>query len=125
MTKGQRFAKDMRKNLGIGTRTRRHRKGADLHAEIRECIRNATYNTGWYSEQRTELFRAAFGAEMSYEKHIAGYRVDPSVQRYVSELSPYQFCALLGRMVDAGISNVGEGEIFFQELRAELYAQAA
>ncbi|MGW1949994.1 hypothetical protein ACWCRC_37525 [Streptomyces sp. NPDC001940] len=125
MTKGQRFAKDMQKNLGIGARTRRHRKGADLHAEIRECIRNATYNTGWYSEERTELFRAAFGAEMSYEKHIAGYRVDGKVVAHINALSPYQFCALLGRMVDAEISNVGEGEIFFQQLRAELYAQAA
>jgi hypothetical protein len=124
-TKGQQFAKDMRKNLGIGSRTRRTRNGIDLHADILECIRTATYNNGWYSEQRTDLFRAAFGAQMAYEKHIAGYRVDPSVQRYVSELSPYQFCNLLGRMVDAGISNVGEGELFFQQLRAELYAQAA
>lgn len=125
MTKGQQFAKDMRKNLGIGTRTRRHRKGLDLHAEILECIRNATYYPGFYSEQREAIFRSAFGAQLSYDKHIAGYRVDSKVIAYINSLSPHQFCNLIGRMVDAGIANVGEGETFFSQLRAELYAQAA
>lgn len=124
-TKGQQFAKDMRKNLGIGARTRRFRKGYDLHADVLECIRNATHNSDWYSQARTELFRAAFGAAMSYEKHIAGYRADSKVISHINSLSPYQFCALLGRMVDANITNVGEGERFFVELRAELYAQVA
>jgi hypothetical protein len=44
---------------------------------------------------------------------------------HINALSPYQFCNLLGRMVDAGITNVGEGEQFFAQLRTELYAQAA
>ncbi|MFC5802833.1 hypothetical protein [Streptomyces formicae] len=125
MTKGQQFAKSMRDNHGIGTRTRRFRKGADLHAEILESIRNATHYNGWYSEARQELFRAAFGAQVSYQKHIAGHRADSQVIAHINSLSPYQFCALLGRMVDAEISNVGEGEQFFSQLRAELYAQAA
>ncbi|MGW3427980.1 hypothetical protein ACWDHW_08485 [Streptomyces melanosporofaciens] len=123
MAKGQQFAKDMRKNLGIGTRTRRFRLGRDLHAEILECIQHATFDAGWYSEQRENLFREGFGAWQSYEKHIAGYRVDSKVITYINGLSPYQFCNLLGRMVDAGITNVGEGERFFNQLRAELYAQ--
>lgn len=125
MTKGQQFAKDMRKNLGIGTRTRRHRKGVDLHAEILECIRNATYYPGCYTERREAIFRTAFGALLSYDKHIAGYRVDGKVISHISNLSPYQFCNLLGRMIDAEITNVGEGEQFFSQLRTELYAQAA
>ena len=125
MTKGQQFAKDMRKNLGIATRTRRFRKGLDLHAEILECIQHAVFDAGWYLQQREELFRAAFGAWQSYNKHIAGYRADSNVITHINSLSPYQFCNLLGRMVDAGITNVGEGERFFQQLRAALYAQAA
>ncbi|MGW2384388.1 hypothetical protein [Streptomyces sp. NPDC001658] len=125
MTKGQQFAKVMRSNLGIGARTRRHRAGVDLHTEILDCIRNATYYPGYYTGERSELFQAAFGAQVSYEKHIAGYRVDGNVVAHINALSPYQFCALIGRMVDAEISNVGEGEKFFNQLRTELYAPAA
>jgi hypothetical protein len=122
MTKGEQFAAEMRYNLSIGTRTRRYRKGSDLHADILECIRNATSYPGFYSEKRTELFGAARAAESSYAKHIAGYRAHPTVTTHVNALSPWQFCALLGRMVDAGVSNVGEGEEFFSKLRAELTA---
>jgi hypothetical protein len=125
MTKGQQFAKDMRKNLGIGSRTRRFRNGIDLHADILECIQHAVFNAGWYSEARQELFRSAFGAWQSYDKHIAGYRADGNVVAHINALSPYQFCSLLGRMVDAEITNVAEGERFFAQVRTELYAQAA
>ncbi|MEU8968142.1 hypothetical protein AB0D11_02505 [Streptomyces monashensis] len=125
MTKGQQFAKTMRSNLGIGARTRRFRKGVDLHAEILECIRNATYYPGYYTGERAELFQAAFGAQVSYGKHIAGYRADATVIAHINSLSPWQFCALIGDMVDAGITNVGEGEAFFAEMGRRLYAQAA
>ncbi|MFJ4974232.1 hypothetical protein ACIP6X_02575 [Streptomyces coeruleorubidus] len=125
MTKGQQFAKTMRSNLGIGARTRRHRKGVDLHAEILECIRNATYYPGYYTGQRAELFQAAFNAQVSYTKHIAGYRADATVVAHVNALSPWQFCALLGDMVDAGIANAGEGERFFADMARRLFAQAA
>lgn len=125
MTKGQQFAKTMRSNLGIGARTRRFRKGVDLHAEILDCIRNATYYPGYYTGERAELFQAAFAAQVSYTKHIAGYRADATVVAHINALSPWQFCALIGEMVDAGISNVGDGERFFTQLRTELYTQAA
>lgn len=125
MTKGQQFAKVMRSNLGIGARTRRFRKGVDLHTEILDCIRNATYYPGYYTGERAELFQAAFGAQVSYTKHVAGYRADASVITYINSLSPYAFCVLLGDMIDAGISNVGEGEAFFSQLRSQVCAQAA
>jgi hypothetical protein len=125
MTKGQQFAKVMRSNLGIGARTRRFREGTDLHAEILECVRNATYYPGYYTGERANLFQAAFSAQVSYTKHIAGHRADATVVSHINALSPWNFCALLGDMVDAQITNVGEGEQFFSELRAELYASAA
>ncbi|WP_055693345.1 hypothetical protein [Streptomyces prasinopilosus] len=129
MTKGQRFAKDMRKNLGIGTRTRRWGsrafKGSDMHRMILDCIAEATHYNGLYSEARQELFRSAFPALCSYEKHILGGRADAVLVARLNALSPWQLCNLLGRMVDVGITNVGEGEQFFAQLRAELYAQAA
>lgn len=123
-TTGQQFAKTMRSNLGIGTRTRRHRLGTDLHAEILDCIRNATWYPGYYSGPRDTLFRSAYSALLSYDKHIAGYRVDGDLISHIKALSPYQFCALIGRMVDAGISNVGEGERFFNQMARDLHAAA-
>lgn len=125
MTKGQQFAKTMRSNLGIGARTRRFRKGVDLHAEIIECIRNATYYPGYYTGQRNDSFQAAFAAQVSYAKHIAGGRADVSLIAHINALAPWQFCALIGDMIDAEITNVGQGEVFFAEMAHRLYAQAA
>ncbi|MFC8583315.1 hypothetical protein ACFUGD_01880 [Streptomyces sp. NPDC057217] len=129
MTKGQQFAKDMRKNLGIGTRTRRWGsrifKGSDMHRMILDCIAEATHYDGMYSQARQDLFRSAFPALCAYEKHILGYRADARLVAHINGLSPWQLCNLLGEMVDASITNVGEGEQFFNRKRAELYAQAA
>jgi hypothetical protein len=129
MTKGQQFAKDMRKNLGIGTRTRRWGsrvfKGSDMHRMILDCIAEATHYNGMYGEARTDLFRAAFPALCSYEKHILGGRADAVLVAHCNGLTPWQLCNLLGEMVDAEITNVGEGERFFAAMARRLYTQAA
>jgi hypothetical protein len=122
MTKGQQFAKTMRITLDIGTRTRRYRKGVDLHAAILDAINETNLYPGCRSEQTEAILRTAYGAWMSYQKHIAGYRVDGALIAHVKALTPYRFCALLGDMVDADITNVGEGEQFFVQMRAELAA---
>ncbi|MFD8545687.1 hypothetical protein [Streptomyces sp. NPDC059649] len=124
-TKGQNFAREMRSFLRIGARTRRIRQGRDLQAQILECITNAAWSTGYYNADREQTFRAAFGAWMAYDKHIAGYRVDGILIAHIKAMTPYQFCALIGDMIDAGVTNAGEGEIFFSRLRSELYTQAA
>lgn len=116
MTEGQRFAKEMRRYFGIGTCTRRRRKGLDLHAEVVEAILNAVRYDGFYSPVQQEAWRVASGAAASYQKHILGHRVRPNVRLHVDGLTAYQFCALLGRMVDAGVTNVGQGEDFFQQM---------
>lgn len=129
LTAGQIFARDMRKNWGIGTRTRRfdRRKigGTDFHGSIIESVQNATYENGYYSEQRQSVFRTASAAMFSYNKHIAGHRANTNVITYINSLTPWQFCNLLGEMVDANITNVGEGERWFADLSRRLYAQAA
>ncbi|WP_319052677.1 hypothetical protein [Streptomyces europaeiscabiei] len=129
MTKGQRFAKDMRKNLGIGTRTRRWGsrvfKGSDMHRMVLDCIAEATHYNGMYSEGRQELFRAAFPALCSYEKHILGGRADAVLIAHLNGLSPWRLCNLLGEMVDAEITNVGQGERFFAAMARSRYAHAA
>lgn len=129
MTKGQEFAKSMRKNLGIGTRTRRWGsrifKGSDMHRMILDCIAEATHYNGMYSQNRQDLFRAAFPALSSYEKHILNGRADAVLIAQMNSLTPWQLCNLLGEMVDAGITNVGEGERFFSDMARALHAQAA
>lgn len=129
LTAGQTFARDMRKNLGIGTRTRRFNSkkigGQDMHRTILEAIANATYEPGYYSEQRQAIFRTAFAAYGSYEKHIAGYRASAELVSHINAMSPWQFCNLLGEIIDAGISNVGEGETFFRQMRERVFAPAA
>ena len=124
-TKGQNFAREMRAHLHIGARTRRHRKNGDLHTQILEAITNAAWYEGYYEASRQDIFRTAMGAWMSYNKHIAGYRANCNVISHIKALSPYQFVGLIADMIDAEITNVGEGEIFFAEMGRRLYAQAA
>lgn len=125
MTKGQQFAKDMRKNLGIGTRTPRFRKGSDLHASVLASIEHAKYDAGWYQPEREDLYSAASGAWLSFDAHIASRRANGSVIAHIASLTPWQFCNLIGEMVDAGITNVGQGERFFAEMGRRIYTQAA
>jgi hypothetical protein len=125
MTKGQEFAKRMRKNLGIGTRTRRTRLGRDLHAEILECITNNAWYPGYYTGDRKELFGLAYGSWMAYDKHIAGYRANGELIAHINALSPWQFCALLGQMIDAEITNAGQGERYFNGMARTLRAHKA
>lgn len=123
-TAGQIFADAIRASFHIGTRTSRYGKifghRTDLHEAMVEAIENAVQLPGYYSPERTEVYRTAWGAVMSYRKHYGGYRMDPELRHHISELSAYQFAALLGRMVDAGITNTGEGELFFSELATSL-----
>ncbi len=119
-TAGQKFTASMVKNLGIGTRTRLRRS---LREDILEAVRNAVVYPGYYGEQRTAEFSAAYTAVSGYHKHIEGGRVDAIVCWYVREgLSAYQFTKLIGRMVDANVTNMLEAEDFFKSLSAEANA---
>jgi hypothetical protein len=115
-TKGRKLADSLRKNFGVGTRTRRYRNGADLHADMIEALRNATSYPGYYSGERHDLFTAAYGVLLSYDKHVGGYRIDGALRYRITQLSPYAFAGLLGDMLDAGVTNVGEGETFFRNM---------
>jgi hypothetical protein len=117
MTQGRKLADSLRKNLGIGTRSRRYRKGADLHSEMIEALRNATVYPGYYTGERHALFAAAWGVFLNWDKHVNGHRIDPTLSRKIAEMSPYRLASLLGEMLDAGVTNAGEGERFFQNLR--------
>lgn len=126
-TKGQIFAREMRTHLHIGARTRRFAKRwiADGHRDVMQAIADANNYRGSLNPEREAIFRTAFAALCSWEKHIAGYRTDAALISHINAMTPHQFVSLIGDMIDAGISNVGEGERFFAEMARRLYAQAA
>lgn len=120
-TAGQILAATLRASFHIGTRTGRFGKifGArvDLHTAMVESIVNAVQYAGYYSPEKTEILRAGWGAAMSYSKHVQGYRISGDLAYRINSMSAYQFAALLGRMVDAGVTCTGDGERFFAEMR--------
>lgn len=127
-TNGQIFAREMRAYLHIGPRTRRFNSkkwDKDGHRDVMQAIADANNYPGSSNPEREAIFRTAFSALCSWEKHIAGYRADAVLISHINSMTPHQFVGLIGDMVDAEISNVGEGEIFFAEMTCHLYAQAA
>jgi hypothetical protein len=127
-TKGQIFAREMRSYLHIGARTRRFNSKKwqqDGHRDVLNLIAEANNNPGLRNADSEAIFRTASAALRSWEKHIDGYRANASLVAHINSMTPYQFVGLIGDMIDAGISNVGEGEAFFAEMGRRLYAQAA
>lgn len=118
-TKGQDLADTLRQMLSIGTRTRRYRGRTDLHAEMLEAIQVATEYPGYYTGAKNDALQGAWSVYCAYQKHVGGYRIDGTVRRRIVEMSPYRFAALLGQMVDAGVTNAFEGELFFAEMARE------
>jgi hypothetical protein len=64
-------------------------------------------------------------AALSYSKHVGGYRIDGTLAAHIQGLSPWRFAALLGTMLDAGVSCTGDGERFFAAMARELREQNA
>jgi hypothetical protein len=122
-TAGQALAATLRRYFSVGTRTRRHvgRHGTltDLHGDMIGAIFNAAWYPGYYVQATQDALHAGFGAALAYEKHVRGYRVSGTVAREISEMSPWQFAGMLGRMVDAGVTCTGDGERFFAAMARE------
>lgn len=127
-TKGQIFAREMRAYLHIGARTRRFdnkKWDRDGHLDVMQAIADATNFPGASDANRQAIFQTAFAALCSWEKHIDGYRADAVLVSHINCMTPHQFVGLIGDMIDAEITNVGEGEQFFADMASRLYAQAA
>jgi hypothetical protein len=118
-TPGQQLTTALRRYLGVGTRTRRYRKGDDLHREMYQALRLAAEVAGYFTERTESALRPGYAAALSYEKHVMCFRVGHVLRRRIEEMSPWQFAALLGRMVDAGVTCTGAGERFFAEMSKE------
>jgi hypothetical protein len=118
-TDGQALTAELRRYFSVGTRTRKHRNGHDLHADMIEALRNATIYPGYYTTSTNAIFASAWAIACAYGKHIEGYRIDGTLHYRIATMTPYQFAALLGRMVDAGVQNNGDAERFFVEMARE------
>ena len=123
-TAGQNLTAALRRYFSVGPRTRHYRKSTDLHREMVEALIYASQYPGYYSEKTQDALRPGFGAALAYDKHVNGYRIDGTLRFVISEMSAWQFAALLGQMVDASVTCTGDGERFFAEM-ARTARQAA
>jgi hypothetical protein len=124
-TNGQQLADALRKVMHIGPRTRQIRKGPfggstkeNVITEVLEAVINSNNYPGYYSEPTSKALAFGWSAVTSWNKHVEGYRIDGTQRAYLTSLSPWQFTALLGEMVDAGVSNNYEGERWFAARRS-------
>lgn len=120
-TAGQELTATLRRYFSIGARSRRYRTDRygcrrDLHADMIEGIMNAAQYPGYYVQATQDALRAGFGTALAYDKHVNGYRIDGTLRYTITTMSPWQFAALLGQMVDAGVECTGDGERFFAEM---------
>lgn len=111
-TAGTALAAKLRYYFSIGPRTRRYRQGRDMHQAMVEAIETAAYYPGYYADHIQRPLENATGVAFSYRKHVEGYRISGVKIADINALSPWQFAAFLGQMVDAGVENVGQGERF-------------
>jgi hypothetical protein len=115
-TASREFAATATRYFSMNSRTRRYRKGADLHAEIAEAVFLAATMPGYYTEATQRALATAYAAVTGYQKHILGYRARPETCRKVAEMSPAQFVGMLADMIDSGVSNMGDAERYFQAM---------
>jgi hypothetical protein len=113
-TPGRRFADALRQLKRIGHRTPLTRGGLDMRADMIESVGFAATTSGYYSPEIEDALRPGFAAVNGWVKHVDGYRLNGTQISYLRSLTPWQFATLLGEMVDAQISNVGEAERWFR-----------
>lgn len=125
-TAGQKLTAELRKEFSIGTRTRSRRGGMNLRDRMIDAIKDATTYPGIYDGERHAAYSAAWTPVFyAWDKHIATGRVDPLLTAHLKLLSPWRLSAFFGEMLDAGYTNMGEAERWFQAKARELDALAA
>lgn len=121
-TAGQVLTAEIRRYFRINSRTRTTRNGQNLRAEIIDMLQLANTLPGYYSEATHVALNGTYGIYLSWMKHIDGYRIDGMLRYRLTSMTPWEFSALLGQMLDAGVTNVGEGETFFANMSRETVA---
>lgn len=117
-TAGQTFSSEIRSMMKIGSRTRWNRKnplGDKLTRDAMiERVWTSLNHRGYDNEQRTAIFATAHTALCAYAKFIDGFRIDGMLRFQILDLTPREFTAFLGRMIDSGCTNMGEFEQWFR-----------
>ncbi|MFB4265351.1 hypothetical protein [Nonomuraea sp. GTA35] len=124
-TLGQQLADELRRQFRIGTRTRwstmrgfgrlSPEDGREIVlAGIDTCIEDPDC----LPADVRELYRLAWrGPVCSWRHHVETGRADLSQTLYLRDLSPWQFIKVLGDMLDANVTNTGEGERWLEARR--------
>jgi hypothetical protein len=122
-TAGQKFTAQLVKTLHVGGRTRNRNRRGSVRENMIDTVQTAATVPGYWTKDRQAVLAAGYTVINGYRNHILGGRVDSIVCWYVREgLSPYQFAKLLGRMIDADVTNAYQAERFFSTLRDEANA---
>jgi hypothetical protein len=116
-TPGQQITAALRRYFHIGPRTRQTRKGQAMVEAMLEAIELTREYNAIYAPATQEAFALGKSAVASWRKHVGGYRLPGQQIAALRALSPWNMTALLGEMVDAEITNVGEGERWFAARR--------
>ena len=115
-TAASEFTATVTRYFHISSRTRSYRKGLDVKAEIVDAVQLAATVPGYYSEQTQAGLRAAFAPICGYRKHILGCRINGVTISKIREMSPWEFTQMLADMIDKGVSNAFEAELYFQAM---------
>ena len=121
-TAGQALTTTLRTYFHVNVRTRRVRKGQNIPAAMLEMMQIANTYPGYYSEAQHAALRGSYALLLSWQKHVEGYRIDGMLRYRLTAMTPWEFSALLGQMLDAGITNVGQAETFFANMARETVA---
>jgi hypothetical protein len=118
-TAGQAFTAEIRHMFSIGPRTRWYRTNRYSEAltqdAIVERVSTSVAYRGYDDERRTAIFVKAYAALCGYDKHVNGYRIDPTLRMRITTRTPWEWTAYLGQMVDSGATCNGEFEQWFRD----------
>lgn len=116
-TAGQQLAATLRRLHKVGTRTRRYRGNLNVVDQMLDDINTANVYPGYFTGDTHAALTAASAIYRAWQKHVEGCRIRPELRAQIKALSPWQTANLLGRMVDAGITNNFEAELWFAQLK--------
>lgn len=109
--------REIRRYFSIGPRTRNFRKDAGrdgVIGDLAERIQVSCNYPGYDGPELTAACQLLLPAIWSWGKHVEGYRLPGYQIANLRVLTPWQWLALLGDMVDAGVSCTGDGERYFE-----------
>jgi hypothetical protein len=121
-TAGQDLTATLRTYFHVSARTRRVRKGQNIPADMLNMIANAAQYPGYYNEAQHAALNGSYALLLSWQKHVEGYRIDGMLRYRLTTMTPWAFSAFLGDMLDAGVTNVGQAEVFFADMSRQAVA---